>query len=459
MLNERTANPRQRPGFVRAAPGDERRRTRTLRRLIWLYFWLLIFEGVLRKWVVPVLSTPLLLVRDPLVLLIYFQAMRTRRFPVNGLVLACIVLMSLFGMLALVQIEAGIGGGALVAAFGLRANFLHLPLIFILPAVLAYEDVLEFGRWILYLSLPMSVLMVMQFAAPTHSWLNAATSEGGEQIASALGRIRPAGTFSFITGPVHFYALATAFVIFALMEKRIVYPRWLVWAAMIATVAVLPLSGSRSLVLSCAIPLVAAVAFGMLNPGRTHALLYTALVIAGVAFVLPKLSFFREGMLVFTTRWDQANVATGGVREGLVGRFLGGFTEPFAQIEDAGMLGQGIGLGTSVGSKLATGSVQYLLAEGEWSRVLLEAGPVMGLLFLGYRVWLASSIGFRSYLAAKRQQLLPWLLAAGACLSVATEQLGQTTGLGFMVFASGLCLAAIRHPARAAVRTRTRSIA
>jgi hypothetical protein len=228
-----------------------------------------------------------------------------------------------------------------------------------------------------------------------------------------------------------------------------VYPRWLVWAAMIATVAVLPLSGSRSLVLSCAIPLVAAVAFGMLNPGRTHALLYTALVIAGVAFVLPKLSFFREGMLVFTTRWDQANVATGGVREGLVGRFLGGFTEPFAQIEDAGMLGQGIGLGTSVGSKIATGSVQYLLAEGEWSRVVLESGPVMGFLFLGYRVWLAISIGFRSYLAAKRHQLLPWLLVGGACVSLVTEQLGQSTNLGFMVFASGLCLASIQTPSRA----------
>jgi hypothetical protein len=39
-----------------------------LRQLLWLYFWLLIFEGALRKWLLPGLSTPLLLVRDPVAL-------------------------------------------------------------------------------------------------------------------------------------------------------------------------------------------------------------------------------------------------------------------------------------------------------------------------------------------------------------------------------------------------------
>src|SRR5438128_1892579 len=43
---------------------------KTLKRLIWLYFWLLIFEGVFRKWIVPQLANPLLLVRDPVLLLI-----------------------------------------------------------------------------------------------------------------------------------------------------------------------------------------------------------------------------------------------------------------------------------------------------------------------------------------------------------------------------------------------------
>jgi deoxyadenosine/deoxycytidine kinase len=39
-----------------------------------LYFGLLLVEGALRKWLLPQLSDPLLVIRDPVVLLIYLQA-------------------------------------------------------------------------------------------------------------------------------------------------------------------------------------------------------------------------------------------------------------------------------------------------------------------------------------------------------------------------------------------------
>ena len=43
-----------------------------IKTLIWIYFWLLIFEGALRKWFLPSLSSPLLLVRDPVALFAIF---------------------------------------------------------------------------------------------------------------------------------------------------------------------------------------------------------------------------------------------------------------------------------------------------------------------------------------------------------------------------------------------------
>jgi len=46
-----------------------------------LYFLLLIFEGALRKWVFPQLSGPLLIVRDPIGLLIIWEAYRTHKWP------------------------------------------------------------------------------------------------------------------------------------------------------------------------------------------------------------------------------------------------------------------------------------------------------------------------------------------------------------------------------------------
>src|SRR5882724_6767303 len=99
-----------------ALPSLEDQHVIALRRLIWIYFWLLVFEGALRKWIVPSLSAPLLVVRDPVAILIYLQAMRCRRFPLNGLVLGGFFLVVGFILLALAQIIAGVGGGVLVAA-------------------------------------------------------------------------------------------------------------------------------------------------------------------------------------------------------------------------------------------------------------------------------------------------------------------------------------------------------
>jgi hypothetical protein len=412
------------------------------RRMIWLYFWLLIFEGALRKWIPP-LSTPLLVVRDPLVLLIYFQAVRCRRFPVNAAMAAYFLLLTLFILLALVQVTAGIGGGPLVAAYGLRTDFLHLPLIFVIPQVFSYADVLKMGKWILILSIPMAALMVLQYMSPPESWINAATAADAKQIAFVEGKIRPAGTFSFVTGAAHFYILATAFVIYALAEKRAVYSRWLVWAALFSIAIVQPISGSRTLVLGCALIAVGAIVFAILNPERAHRIIAMAILIGAAVGALSLTSFFQEAVTTFMTRWDQANAATGGVQRGLVWRFLGTLLDAFDVLPTAGFFGKGLGMGTGAGSTMMTGSSQFLLAESEWPRVVLESGPFLGFSFLAYRMWIAGKTALEAVAGARRQQLLAWLLAWHACPNLVTEQLSQPTNLGFMVFASGICLAAI----------------
>ena len=425
------------------APSREEQHLQTLRSLIWLYFWLLIFEGALRKWIAPSLSAPLLVIRDPLALLIYVQALRYRKFQPDALLLPLFALVSCFLVLAVFQITLSIGGGVLVSLYGLRTNFLHLPLIFVLPQVLSREDVLKIGKWTLILAVPMTLLMVLQFFSPPNSWLNAATIAEGQQIQSALGRIRPAGTFSFATGVAHFYVLATTFAVYGLLERKAPYPRWLLWAAVVSIAAVQPVSGSRLLVLGCGLVVVAALLSALLNPGRVERLLVMAIVIGAAVEILLLTSFFREAVVVFTTRWNDASAAAGGVKQGLVWRFLGGFIDPFLMVPKIGLLGKGIGMGTNAASALMTGSFQFLLAEGEWSRVVLEAGPVLGFSFLVYRVWLAGVIAFRSLRAVNCQQLLPWLLAWSACRSIVTEQLSQPTNLGFMVLFSGLCLASM----------------
>ena len=65
---KRTLRPRSRAAAA-PVPAPARPTTsdplKVLRWLIWTYFWLLLFEGGLRKWIVPSLANPLLIIRDP----------------------------------------------------------------------------------------------------------------------------------------------------------------------------------------------------------------------------------------------------------------------------------------------------------------------------------------------------------------------------------------------------------
>ena len=83
----------------------EEKAKRRIRQLIWLYFWLLLIEGALRKWVVPRYSNPLLLVRDPVMLGIYFYAIRGHVFPKNVWVISLWVIgcLSLVGTIFLAR--------------------------------------------------------------------------------------------------------------------------------------------------------------------------------------------------------------------------------------------------------------------------------------------------------------------------------------------------------------------
>ena len=117
---------------------------KSLKFLIWLYVVLLIFEGALRKWVLPSLSDPLLIVRDPIAIGIYLLAFFSGRFPLNGFVLTTFAL-------AAASIMASLIGGhtnPLVLAYGLRINYGHLPLMWVMAQVLTRKDVEKLGSFL-----------------------------------------------------------------------------------------------------------------------------------------------------------------------------------------------------------------------------------------------------------------------------------------------------------------------
>lgn len=431
------------PNPQEAISGDDKL-LRNIRRLIWLYFWLLIFEGVLRKWVLPQLSNPLLIVRDPVVLLIYVLAIQARVFPRNAWMfsLAVIAFLSLAVSFLALWPYLPPGRIVLVSGFGFRTNYLHLPLVFLMPRVLRPEDVKRIGWWVLLAIVPMSLLMVAQFQAPPGSWLNGTASGEGEQIVAALGKVRTAGPFSFVVGVVAYFGLATGFLIWAAL-RRGVYRNWVLLAAGVALLIGIAVSGSRSVVGGCAVVVSSLLLVLFMRPGAVNRFGQALLVTVVLGFLVTKTPVFKEGLGVLTERFSAvAEAEEQSIAVGLISRVFGNFSEAVRVYPDAPFLGYGLGIGTNGGAKFLTGQNAFLLAEGEWARLVLESGPVLGLAFVLWRCGLAIRIGLLSLQSVRRGNVLPLLLFMSGGLSLMNGQFGPPTILGFAVFTAGLALAA-----------------
>src|SRR5205085_5879232 len=187
-----------------------------LKWAIWIYFFLLIFEGVFRKWILPQFSDVLLVVRDPVVLVIYMLAIKARLFPRNNWVLSLAIIGILSWLVSLVVLEPYLAVKPLflVTGFGFRCNFLHLPLIFVMPRAFDADDVKKLGWWILIGLLPMALLLAFQFNSDPESFVNRTAGLGeAQQITAGSGKIRPPGTFSFVSGVIFYAALSAAYLL------------------------------------------------------------------------------------------------------------------------------------------------------------------------------------------------------------------------------------------------------
>ncbi len=416
------------------------------KKLIWIYFWLLIFEGSLRKWIVPSLSTPLLVVRDPIVIAIYFFAWRAGVFPRN-------VFVSTLGVIAIVSLAVGVlltSSSVPTALYGFRADFLHLPLIFVMGHLLTSKDIKQFGYWTFVLSIPLAILMVLQFLAPPLSIVNAGVMGDFEQITGAGGRIRPPATFSFVTGPIYFFGAVAAFLVneqFSHGSAR--QAKALTAFAAAALLLAMSVSISRSLIVNVGLVFVFGfVAAVFLQPQYITRWLLGICLTTMLLFGASNIPIVQLGFGLLLYRSEGAASSTGAVGSDMVIRVLDEFTRPVFALFSAPFLGHGLGLGTNGGIALAGAGAYFISQEGEWSRNILESGPILGSAFILWRVALTLYLGWMSVRCAILSNVLPLLLFAICGVLILNGMFPQPTALGFAAFISGLCCASMKMTQR-----------
>jgi hypothetical protein len=441
-----------------ASPADDKDGYRGIRQLIWLYFWLLIFEGALRKWILPGLSNQLLIVRDPVLLLCYAVALRKGAFPSRPFIFCILGLGLAAAFFSVFGLWTGSSRSTMVVLlYGLRSSFLHLPLIFLIAQVFSRRDVERVGSWLLALAVPMVILVFFQYRAGPEAWVNTGAGglEGGGQIGvavSGVDKIRPPGVFSYNTGLTAYLSLVGAYLLMHFLGGGKQYRRWLALAGTFALVASVPLAMSRSTLVSLVVVACAGFLCVIVRPEKLSRSLAAVLVPVLAVLVMGRMSFFGEGMEILGER--MMGEQGGGIKVGIFDRAMDSFTKPVKIISEAPFFGAGLGVGSNVGAKLLRGQAGFILSEGGWERNVDEMGPLIGLLYIFLRIAIVGHMASVAWKALRRGSTLSFLLLSACGLPVLNGNFSQPTALGFSVLVAGLCLAAAKDLEVESVRTR-----
>ena len=186
---------------------------------------LLVFEGAIRKWVVPGAQQVVYFAKDALLVACYFgmwRDSRSRRMwvPIAPPLVAFLVLGA--GWAAFEVFNPNLPN-LLVGVLGFKAYFLYVPMMLLVPACFASDrDLARFLARYALLAIPVGMLGLAQFASPTSSALNAYARMNEEQsYVATFGsseHVRVTGTFSFITGYTSFL-LAMAILLLVLLAS------------------------------------------------------------------------------------------------------------------------------------------------------------------------------------------------------------------------------------------------
>ena len=94
---------------------------------------------------------------------------------------------------------------------------------------------------------------------------------------------------------------------------------------------------------------------------------------------------------------------------------------------------------------MATGSLSFLLAEGEWGRLVGEMGFIFGFSIILLRIVLGMNLLMVSYKSIVKMNNLPWVLMSFTFLTILQSQFSQPTSLGFAVLLGGIVFASVSH--------------
>ncbi|TAH24853.1 MAG: hypothetical protein EAZ07_08670 [Cytophagales bacterium] len=365
-------------------------------KVLYIIFFLLLTEGILRKWLLPSLDKPLFFIKDIFILYLYLYLALKRKFPAN--IWSLIALMFMFLFLLLINIHYLVMDlPVLVGFYGWRNYVLYIPLAFIIQTYVNNKALKNIGKMFLWGSIPITIIAFFQYLSPKDAYINknVGLNTSSEIFIVADGVVRPSGTFAFTTGLVLFTGALFIFIIYNFfLKKEKVVGKLFFYISVFSLIASIALSGSRSAYVSLGGQIAFLTIGSLLLLRKREGFNIISYIITGsVLFLLVYNTFFEKQKDLILKRQEIATNAEGSIFNRLSDMVIN--LEAINQ-SNLSPIGAGLGLGSGGGSHLALGVNQFTLSETEWGRNLLEAGVFLGVSYILFRLALTLYLLFES---------------------------------------------------------------
>lgn len=355
---------------------------------------LVVFEGAIRKWLLPGSQDLVYFAKDVVLLGVYLGYLREAP-RLRQRVASLPLLYPLLGMTAvfgLLQVFNPNLPSVAIGILGFKAYFFYIPLLVVMPAAFSSDAAaFRFLQRYALLAIPVGLLAIAQFFSPATSVLNSyarAAAEG--PYATTFGtssHVRVTATFPYITGYAS-YLLATAVLLVTLLSARRweLWRNWLIYAGLGMTFLGMLMTGSRGPVVVFAVIFPLYWWLVVVRERQKAALLGRTLgaMLLLAAFVS---LFGQDALGAFQGR------AAGSGSE-IANRMLSPAVAPWKVLPHVGLLGFGIGSTHQTAAALAPHLVPFswlrgMLIEVESGRVMVELGPIGFVLVYLVRIALA----------------------------------------------------------------------
>jgi hypothetical protein len=372
------------------------------RRAVFGAMLLVVFEGAIRKWVLPQASQMVYFAKDFLLLGAYFSYFfvdsrkRSTGFSEGlSLLLLLAVTWAFFE-----SFNFGTGSTA-AGLFGWKAYVMYVPLCFMVPDLFRSEaELAQYLRCYLAIALPVCILGVAQFSAGADSRLNvyAAGADPSESGTIAVfgedALVRITGTFSYISGYGTYLDVSLALLLPILAWSQSKNWRLVLGCTLALVIANATMTGSRAVALGAGLILAGYIGLSFVTGGRSGRS-HTWVNMLAVGLAVVSLLFFYARAVTALEQRTENSIESGEAKT----RFWAPVLEPLDFLDDAGFLGHGSGI-----AQPAVGALQKTLhlpppsyyfaspTDTENTRVLMELGIPGFLLWYGMRLGLVFAL-------------------------------------------------------------------